>query len=424
MLRVRRSARPLALFFAVARSVEAQHQHHDLAMEMARLQAMFASKHGSIPPSASASLEEDPLKQLSAQLDAMESVLTGQQLPMTIQNNLTLAHESAKNAGLGERGGTAGATSGNDEGFFTVQRGIGCLILLLLGYAAWLYRSTFATAPSSQELLVADSTTDVGTRAARQLSRQFAPPVEVFRMSAMRDRYDYYQPMDAPEGDYEADAVLPWSQLADRFSGRRMVVVLEKAALELAWSYSEREPTDRENPLIAAHECLLTLLDSPLNKAGLLLIYIHSVEDKLVEVHPSCRLPRLFRAFEELMYELLQTGEIAGQQANFPLLKIVPGPVQMNFPRDCRRIALSCAGSHHAPVRDLCAQLTAEPGPETEVVVFAVGVSDDDATTQRQFGATYCEQSISICPWGLRSSSVCRMLCHEFENLWGVYRRN
>jgi hypothetical protein len=38
-----------------------------------------------------------------------------------------------------------------------------------------------------------------------------------------------------------------------------------------------------------AGQCLLTLLDSPLNKAGLLQVYIHTAKGVLIEVNP--RLP-------------------------------------------------------------------------------------------------------------------------------------
>ena len=48
-------------------------------------------------------------------------------------------------------------------------------------------------------------------------------------------------------------------------------------------------------------QCLLTLLDSPLNKAGLLQIYIHTVKGVLIEVNPHVRIPRTFKRFSGLM---------------------------------------------------------------------------------------------------------------------------
>ena len=49
------------------------------------------------------------------------------------------------------------------------------------------------------------------------------------------------------------------------------------------------------------HQCLLMLLDSPLNRAGLLQIYIHTTRNVLIEVNPQTRIPRTFDRFCGLM---------------------------------------------------------------------------------------------------------------------------
>lgn len=46
---------------------------------------------------------------------------------------------------------------------------------------------------------------------------------------------------------------------------------------------------------------LLALLDSPLNKAGLLQVYIHTEKNVLIEVNPRTRIPRTFKRFSGLM---------------------------------------------------------------------------------------------------------------------------
>jgi len=48
-------------------------------------------------------------------------------------------------------------------------------------------------------------------------------------------------------------------------------------------------------------QCLLTLLDSPLNKAGRLQIYIHTANNVLIEVNPRTRIPRTYKRFAPLM---------------------------------------------------------------------------------------------------------------------------
>ena len=52
-------------------------------------------------------------------------------------------------------------------------------------------------------------------------------------------------------------------------------------------------------------QCLLMLLDSPLNRAGLLQVYIHTAKNVLIEVHPQTRIPRTFDRFCGLMVQLL-----------------------------------------------------------------------------------------------------------------------
>lgn len=52
------------------------------------------------------------------------------------------------------------------------------------------------------------------------------------------------------------------------------------------------------------HQCLLMLLDSPLNRAGLLQVYIHTSNNVLIEVNPQTRIPRTFKRFAGLMGKL------------------------------------------------------------------------------------------------------------------------
>ena len=49
------------------------------------------------------------------------------------------------------------------------------------------------------------------------------------------------------------------------------------------------------------HQCLLMLMDSPLNRAGLLQVYIHTEKNVLIEVNPQTRIPRTFKRFAGLM---------------------------------------------------------------------------------------------------------------------------
>ena len=49
----------------------------------------------------------------------------------------------------------------------------------------------------------------------------------------------------------------------------------------------------------------MMLLDSPLNRAGLLQVYIHTERNVLIELHPQTRIPRTFDRFCGLMGEYI-----------------------------------------------------------------------------------------------------------------------
>merc|ERR1712137_368601 len=92
------------------------------------------------------------------------------------------------------------------------------------------------------------------------------------------------------------------------------------------------------------HQCLMSLLDSPLNKAGKLLIYLHTSQNVLIEVHPSLRVPRTFKRFAGLASELLQRNKIRAAGANETLMKVVSNPVEKYLPAGSRRFGFSVSG--------------------------------------------------------------------------------
>lgn len=241
---------------------------------------------------------------------------------------------------------------------------------------------------------------------------------------------------DKIEGPSEADKLLPRT-LEERLAARRIVVVLEKAnlecvqprkgSMELLNSDDHKGVMNRNGRDIAdarpdiTHQCLMTLLDSPLNKAGKLLIYIHTAQNVLIEVNPSLRVPRTFKRFAGLASELLQRYKIRAANANETLMKVVSNPVEKYLPPGARRFGLSVNG-RAVNFRDFAKDLD-QDGENTLAVplVFAIGaVASCDPVNEANFGANYVEESLNICPWGLSASNVCSKICNEFEYLWKV----
>ena len=115
-----------------------------------------------------------------------------------------------------------------------------------------------------------------------------------------------------------ADAPAPSPATTDGKPARqpRLIVVLEKACLETGKVGKEhvllncddhgsflrkhkRDPSELRPDIL--HQCMLILLDSPLNKAGLLKLYVRTERGVLFEVNPTIRIPRTFKRFCGLM---------------------------------------------------------------------------------------------------------------------------
>ena len=73
----------------------------------------------------------------------------------------------------------------------------------------------------------------------------------------------------------------------------------------------KRNPEDFRPDL--AHQTILALLDSPLNKNSKLQLILRTQRGVTIEVNPEIRIPRTFKRFSGLMAQLLTKGKI--QQA-------------------------------------------------------------------------------------------------------------
>ncbi len=69
------------------------------------------------------------------------------------------------------------------------------------------------------------------------------------------------------------------------------------------------------------HLSLLCALRTPLNIEGLLRVYVHTLEDKVIEVNPEVRLPRNYNRFIGLMEQLYECCQVP-PTSDIPLLTI------------------------------------------------------------------------------------------------------
>ena len=68
------------------------------------------------------------------------------------------------------------------------------------------------------------------------------------------------------------------------------------------------------------HITLLSLLESPLNKKGLLRLYVHTVNDIVIFIDPRIRLPKNYNRFVGLMEQLFKEGRVPPGESEKPLM--------------------------------------------------------------------------------------------------------
>ncbi|KAF8239445.1 nucleolar essential protein 1 [Tricholoma matsutake] len=159
------------------------------------------------------------------------------------------------------------------------------------------------------------------------------------------------------------------------------------------------------------HQCLLTLLDSPLNKAGLLQVFIHTAKGVLIEVNPHVRIPRTFKRFSGLMVQLLHKLSIRGVNGPEKLLKVIKNPVIDHLPPNTIKITLS----GDAPTQRLSSYLPTIPTTHSiAVFVGAMARGKDD------FADGYVDEKISISDYPLSASVACGKFCCALEELWDI----
>ncbi|CAH1759299.1 8723_t:CDS:2 [Entrophospora sp. SA101] len=193
---------------------------------------------------------------------------------------------------------------------------------------------------------------------------------------------------------------------------RRLIVVLEKATLETYLVPKSRPPqyqlincdehqkTLRKLGKLDAttyrpditHQCLMALLDSPLNKAGLMQIYIHTANKVLIEVNPQVRIPRTYRRFSGLMVQLLHKLSIHSVDGNEKLLRVIKNPITNYLPTKCVKL-------NHS----IC------------IVIGAMSHGTDN------FADDWIDEKIGISQYPLSAAVACSKFCCELESLWGIW---
>ncbi|KAJ9128464.1 hypothetical protein P3X46_034981 [Hevea brasiliensis] len=136
-----------------------------------------------------------------------------------------------------------------------------------------------------------------------------------------------------------------------------LIFVLERASLEVAkvgksyqilnsddhanflWK-NNKNPADYRPDIV--YQALLSILDSPVNKAGRLrAVYVKTDKGVLFEVKPHVRIPRTYKRFAGIMLQLLQQLSITAVGKREKLLRVIKNPVTQYLPVNSRKIGFS-----------------------------------------------------------------------------------
>mmetsp|Transcript_18322 Transcript_18322/g.42207 ORF Transcript_18322/g.42207 Transcript_18322/m.42207 type:complete len:271 (-) Transcript_18322:161-973(-) len=168
------------------------------------------------------------------------------------------------------------------------------------------------------------------------------------------------------------------------------------------------------------HQEILALLDSPLNKAGLLKIYIATTKKVLIEVNPQIRAPRTYKRFAGLMTQLLHKMKIKAGNDSTTLLKVIKNPFSSHLPPGTRCFGFSCEGTLYSPISLAKTVVPAEPDTsgKSPPTCFVLGAMSSGHITIDDH--PYIEKMISISSYPLSGAAAISRLLGGIEHHWGV----
>ncbi|DBA04574.1 TPA: hypothetical protein N0F65_011122 [Lagenidium giganteum] len=208
---------------------------------------------------------------------------------------------------------------------------------------------------------------------------------------------------------------------------RQVIVILEQASLETVKTSKgyqllncddhkgihkkfNKDPTQSRPDIL--HQELMALLDSPLNKAGFLKIYIHSTKRVLIDVSSSMRVPRTYKRFAGLMVQLLHTLKIRSADGNQTLLSVIKNPVTRHLPANAKKIGMSCKGTLINPWEYV------ETLPTDEPIVFVFGAMAHGFISKEN--TNYIDEMIAVSEYPLSGAQAISRLLNGFERHWGI----
>lgn len=172
------------------------------------------------------------------------------------------------------------------------------------------------------------------------------------------------------------------------------------------------------------HQELLALIDSPLNKAGRLKVYLKTTKNVLIDVHPSLRVPRTYKRFAGLMVQLLHKMKIKAGNGSATLLRVIKNPVSQHLPPGTAVYGMTSAGTLYSPAalaRTLLWSASSDQPQQTTTpppVCFVIGAMASGSISLEDY--PYIEKMISVSEYPLSGAAALSRILMGIEQHWGI----
>jgi len=162
-----------------------------------------------------------------------------------------------------------------------------------------------------------------------------------------------------------------------------------------------------------AHQEMMAILDSPLNKAGKIKLYVRTTKNVLIEVNPKTRIPRTFKRFSGLIVQLLHRLKIRSTDGNEMLLRVVKNPISRHIPAGAVCYGMSHTGVLHNPAH----WATSLPSDRPVVLVFGAMASGSIDPADHPYMQ---KEMVSVSEYPLSGVVAINRVLGAVENHWGI----
>lgn len=210
---------------------------------------------------------------------------------------------------------------------------------------------------------------------------------------------------------------------------KKLIIVLERANLDIARIEGRNETSHelincdehmhtirklRKDPAFCrpdiVHQCLQVLSQCPLNRAGLLQVYVRSQNNELFRVDPQLAVPEKFSEFSKIMVQLLHNlRPVRAKKCSKQLLKLLKNPVTLHLPAGPMIYGTSSKATKIVRPDEL----VPPQDEKCQTVVFVIG-----AMAHESCEPDYVHQTVSISKYPLSAALVCGRITGAFEEAW------